>query len=315
VSSDQLLWTDAAAVNLLMSLVETPTATISGEILEGHFPSIATALKDSGLLQQGGEQRTATSLADHDDEPVHLIWSAEHESYGYFSPASAWVTPPSSQLRLHRVNLERVFGHIGSKLEWGKQAPPVAVVPDLLWELGDARLPGRRTRVPVWIARRLSDPSVWQQFLSATRLRPAPGLRIVLSCTSADRLPAQVSMGHEIIAIQDVAANRTLLVDPDLLAARIRSGNVGDETIKIVADGAVLIVRGKRYLFGGSKQREIIRHLCEARSRGEPECLTAEVLEKAECAPTVNTLAKAFSGREDWREIIEEAQGCCWLLE
>ena len=53
------------------------------------------------------------------------------------------------------------------------------------------------------------------------------------------------------------------------------------------------MVRGKRYAFSGSKQRSIVRQLFEAWSTGNPECLTASVLETAEYSPNINTLAKA----------------------
>ncbi len=79
----------------------------------------------------------------------------------------------------------------------------------------------------------------------------------------------------------------------------------------MAADGAAVTVYGKRYSFSGSKQRAVIRQLFEAWQSGQPERLTAEVLENAGYSDSVNTLAKAFSKRPDWRDFIEEQHGRC----
>lgn len=305
---------DATAANLLLSVVETPSATIGGQVLEDYHASAGAALQARGLLESAGEQRVSPSLVDHEDEPVELIWSGEHGGYGYFSPAVGWVTVSGSQLALYRVRFDALFSQVLGRLD-GTHTTPIVLVPDLLWEVGEVRMPGRSKRVPVWIARRLAAPAVWVQFTDAVRLRPAPGLRIVLTFTPADRLPAQIMQGHEIINIPDVADSSRLAVDPDLLAARVTCGAPpADVAITMAADGASVTVRGTRYAFGGSKQRAIIRQLYAAWKSGKSECLTVEVLEAAEFSRSVNTLAKAFSGRSDWRDFIKEEHGRCWIF-
>jgi len=297
-----------------VSVVETPTATIAGQVLDEYYALAGDALKARGLLKLAGEHRASPSLVDHEDEPVELIWSGEHRGYGYFSPATGWVTVPNCLLALFGVSFDALIRHVLGALN-GTYETPIVLVPDLLWEVGQVRLPGRGKRVPVWIARRLGDPVVWDRFLDTVLLRPAPGLRIVLTFTSADRLPLRTTHGHEIIALRDVAGSGRLTVDPDLLAARVASGAPrSDDAISIGADGASLTVRGQRYVFSGVKQRTITRHLYDAWKSGSPECLTAEVLESAGCSATVNTLAKAFSGRQDWREFIREEHGRCWMF-
>lgn len=305
---------DALAAELLLSVVEAPTATVASQVLDDYYASAGDALRARGLLEPAGELRGSPSLFDHEDEPVELIWSGEHDGYGYFSPAAGWVTVPNSQLALFGVNFEALFRHVLASLR-GTHEMAIVRVPDLLWEVGEVRLPGRGKRVPVWIARRLGDPAVWAQFTEAARLRPAPGLRIVLTFTPAGRLPTQIMQCHEIINIRDVAGSSRLAVDPDLLAARISSGAPqSEETISIAADGGSVTVRGQRYSFTGVKHKSIIRELYGAWKSGNPECLTMQVLEAAECSPSVNTLAKAFSGRQDWRKFIKEEQGRCWMF-
>ena len=299
----------------MLSVVETPDAVISGSVLDGYYGQVAPALKAAGILQPTDHSRAAVSLVDHEDEPVSLIWSPEHRAYGYFSPAAGWVSVPGDQLAMSRVNFSKLIGQLVERLDLSPRTASVELVPDLLWEVGDARLPGRSKRTAVWIGRRLGDPAIWRTFIDAARKRPAPGLRVVLSLTPRNRLPTDVHLGHTLIDVRDVADHNGLAVVPDLLAARIAAGSqLSHDLITMAADGASLTVRGTRHAFSGSKQRAIIRQLYGAWKSGHPELLTAEVLETAGYSTSVNTLAKAFSGRSEWRDFIREENGRCWLF-
>lgn len=306
---------DPVAAGLLRRVIETPRCRITADALADHGGA-GISLQSSGLIEPDGFETTTASLADHDDTPVTVTRSADAAGYRYFSPTSGWVAVAADRLGLFRVNFGILFGHLLQQLDMTAQATPTTLVADALWEVGEVRLSGRTKRVPLWVARRLNDPKVWASFVETVRLRPAPGLRVVLSFTPADRLPAQVLNGHAIISIEDVGHQRdSLVVDNSILAARVASGTVStDALIVMAADGASLTVHGKRYAFPGSKQRAIIRHLYEAWTSGIAECSTTEVLEAAGSSGSVNTIAKAFSGRTDWREFIKVEQGRCWLF-
>ncbi|WP_281301867.1 MULTISPECIES: hypothetical protein [unclassified Iodidimonas] len=306
---------DRKAADLLLSVIETPDAVIGGSVLDSYYGRVAPALKASGILQSKDHSRAAVSLVDHEDEPVNLTWCPKHRAYGYFSPSAGWVNVPGNQLATYRVNFGMLLEQLLERLDISPRTAPVELVPDLLWEVGDARLPGRSKRISVWIGRRLSDAATWKRFIDAARKRPAPGLRIVLSFTPGNRLPTDVHLGHALIAVRDVADHNGLAVISELLAARVAAGSqLTDDLIAMAADGASLTVRGTRHSFSGSKQRAIIRQLYDAWRSGHPELLTAEVLESAGYSTSVNTLAKAFSGRPEWREFIKEENGRCWLF-
>ena len=98
---------DRKAVELLFNIVETPNATISGAVLYEYFGSQAGQLISAKLLEHCGNQLATTSMADHDDAPVSLTWSAEHNDYGYFSPSAGWVTVPGEQT----LNIRRAVPH------------------------------------------------------------------------------------------------------------------------------------------------------------------------------------------------------------
>jgi hypothetical protein len=299
-----------------MAIAATPTARISGAVLRDEFEAIAVELGTSDLLREDGHDFAAASQADHDDVPVSVTWSQQDQTWGYFSPTAGWVAVPEERLVSYRLNFETLLPRIVAGLYAAKTVACRPIIPEHLWEMGEVQLSGRRQRVPLWIARRLTDRKVWTSLTEAIRKRPAPGLRIVLSLTPTDRLERDIHLGHSIVALRDVAlATDPLVVDPAILAARI-SGSVSrdGQQISIAAEGAVVTVLGKKYRFTGVKQRAIIRHLYEAYASGTPECITSEVLEAAECGASVNTLAKAFSGREDWRDFIAEEGGRCWMF-
>lgn len=305
----------AEAINLVTTIAELPNAVVAGGILADHYGAVAEGIRALGLLEPNGHESVATSLADHDDVPVPVTRSPETGQPGYFSSSVGWVRVSPERLASFRLSFDRLIAIVTAGLDLSPQSALIELVPDLVWEVGAVRLPGRRRRAPIWIARRLHSVDGWQSFAAAVRARPAPGLRIVLSLTPADQLPVYVLAGHEIIPVRDIAERQGgLVVDPELLAARLASGNPSsDAPISMTADGAAVTVRGKRYVFSGAKQRSIIRQLYEAWSSGNPECLTATVLEAAECSGNTNTLGKVFSGRDDWGEFIKEERGRCWM--
>ncbi len=303
------------AVRFLLHLAERESPVAATRILDTELGDEAHALIDAGFLRPGKPlDFVHVELIDGDiAAPVEC--DAETGRLLYFHPEAGLLDVDPNELKTWRVDMDALMALCCRDFALPSRSSPLALVSGVLWEIGDVRLPGRARRVPLWIGRRLDDPAVWQSFAEAVRLRPAPGLRIVLNLTPANRLSTQIYQGHEIIHVQDVAGHEGLAIDPDLLAARVASGgNAVNEPIIMAADGAAITVRGKRYSFTGSKQRAIIRQLHAAFQSGVPECLTATVLEEASYSSSVNTLAKAFSGRADWREFIREENGRCWMF-
>lgn len=305
-----------AAAKLVLAVAATPTARISSAVLREEFSPVQAELDRLALLQTDGHDLAVASLADHDDAPVSVTWSPQDQSWGYFSPGAGWVTVPEERLIRYRLNFKALLPRIVAGLYAAKSIPCAPLIPDQLWEMGDVKLPGRGARVPLWMARRLTDRAAWRGFTEMAHKRPAPGLRIVLSLTPTDRLEKDIYRGHSIIPLRDVAlVGDPLVVDPALLAARVDgSAPRDDRPIIISADGGVVTVRDTVYRFPGVKQRAIIRALYAAYEAGMPDCITSEVLEAAECGDTVNTLAKAFSGRTDWRAVIAEDGGRCRMF-
>jgi len=84
-----------AALELLLSAIETPEAEISGVVLDDYHFSGATFLKETGLLKPHGHEAAVASQADHDDAPVTLSWSAEDGGLGFPLGAGAARSRPT----------------------------------------------------------------------------------------------------------------------------------------------------------------------------------------------------------------------------
>ena len=122
---------DRRAVDLLFSVIETPNATISGAVLSDRFGSQAGQLIPAKLLEHRGSELATTSMADHDDAPVSVTWSAEHKGYGYFSPSVGWVTVPDERLAVFGVNFPIVLARMMVGFDIASRAGVGSVVPEL----------------------------------------------------------------------------------------------------------------------------------------------------------------------------------------
>ena len=78
--SESTLALDHQSVDLLLSVMETPNATIAGAVLSDYYEQHAGQLMAANLLEPCGHEFATTCMADHDDAPVSLTWSAEHNS-------------------------------------------------------------------------------------------------------------------------------------------------------------------------------------------------------------------------------------------
>ena len=137
---------DRQTVDLLFDIIETPNATIAAAVLSDYYGKPADQLISANLLEQCGNQLATTSMADHDDAPVSVTWSAEHKGYGYFSPSAGWVTVPGERLLIFGVRFPILLAQMAVQLDFPSPSSATILVPELLWEIGDARLGGRSYR-------------------------------------------------------------------------------------------------------------------------------------------------------------------------
>lgn len=134
--SESTLALDHQSIDLLLSVMETPNATIAGAVLSDYYEQQAGQLMAANLLETCGHQPVTTSMADHDDAPVSLTWSAEHNGYGYFSPSAGWITVPDERLAVFAIKFPVVLAQMMVRFDIASRGGAVPLLPELLWESG-----------------------------------------------------------------------------------------------------------------------------------------------------------------------------------
>jgi len=305
---------DERAVALCRDVVEASGCRISAAVLFDYHRQAGQSLIDAGLLTADAHDPVTVSAVDHEDEPVTLVWSPEHEGYGYFSPAAGWVAVPAERLQQFRVDMEAMIARLVHRLDLPK-ARPTERISGVLWEIGDARLPGRNGRVPIWFARRLGDAEVWKQVVTYLAGRPPSDFRVVITTSVPARLPREELSRHDIIEIRAVDDHDIgLVVEPSYLAAQLTTGTAsgGDEPVRHVSGFRHVWVGAREFRFSGDKHRQIVEYLFNAWTRGEPSVSSAAMFADLEFE-TTSRLRDIFKGHKDWKALIEAKGGVCRL--
>lgn len=305
------------AVDLLLQILETPSAAVTAAAIETLGPGLAAPLIGAGLLKSAGHEAAAVSMSDHDDAPVALTWSADHRGYGYFSPTAGWVTVANDSLCRYRADMTAVIRAMMGEMQPARAPAPLLIVPELVWEVGDVRFGRQSHRTPVWFVRRLSDSSVAQQLIAAIRARPTPRSRVILTSTPSQRLPREAPVRHIVVPIQDVMRFAGgLAVDPGVVSARIWQTPAvdTDAPISIIGDGHEVRFYGEVFSFPkGLKQRQIIMSLYERYQRGELWVSNDELAVKVDLAG--KRIRDTFKKNSAWGRLLAERGGMigfCW---
>lgn len=294
---------DRKAVGLLLSVLESPGGKISGSLLSDYHPKQQAQLLAANLLKPCGHLPVTVSLADHDDEPVSLTWSAERESYGYFSPSAGWITVPNERLAVFGVSYSVFLAQMMVQFDLASRSGATALIPNMLWEVGDARIGRRKTRTSIWFARRLYDPAIWRQIADAAARRPTTQIRVLLTSTPSARLTDQPIPGHLVVPVGEVIDfGAGLAIRPDILTARLDGTSPIDvqERLHLTPDGRKLTINGTVTInFKSDIHIRIIRMLVAGFKNGKRYGAT-ELLDHTESR--AKTLRQAF-GNKKWKEL------------
>lgn len=301
------------AVDLLLKILESRNARISGAILQAGFGDAAGVLLGSGLLTKVGQANIVPDMDDHEDVPTRVEWSPEQESHGYYGRGGKWVSVPAEDLSLHGVKMPALLSQLLVRCERVK--PPVSdpLVPDILWDLGTIKLEARGKPVSVWFARRLFDDGHRMRVEEMAAKRPPAAIRVILT-SSHDCADVRTS-GHLTVSILDIAEESTgFVIDAAALATRMRL--VPSSVLKPLrhsVDYGLIYVTEEPFEFPGDLHRRVLKILVDAYNRGKPVCRTAAVLEKAGAKGKNKHLYRVFSKNKDWQKFIKEKGGNCWI--
>jgi hypothetical protein len=296
---------DRSDVQLLLMILETRAATISRAVLDDHFPKGAARLRAAKLLEPRGEVLAAPSLTDHDDEPVTASWSPQHQGFGYFSPTAGWVSVRAERLVTMGFNIPSVLLRMMVQFDLASRMGPIELLPNGLWELGDARIGRARSRLPIWFCRCLHDADVWQAVRDAAARRPTSGMRILLTSTAGRRMQGRIMAGHLVVSVEDVLDhNDPLSISADILAARLQGTSPLEVQGRIFLspDGRTLTIDGRVITtFRSASQIRIIEKLVAGYREGKRFSFS-------ELRDSASLGAKALSqvfGRKKWAELSQ----------
>jgi hypothetical protein len=307
----------AAAISLLLDLVDAERPVLSGEALRVYFPESGGALLAAGLLTAEGHDAVQTS-DDHDDAPVRLWWSAEHQNHGYFSATSGWVTVDPAAVAQYRVDIGEFCRRLGLDDRPLKAAVRSIGPGNVIWDLGDVRLPHRTHRTPVWFVRCIGDDKAWRACCDLASARAADRVRVLLTAAPRKRIPDDAPPGHVVVSLSDVlTTGGALAIDKAVLARRLIDPVIGgrrDEALVIEADGHVVRFFGKEFRFPKSqRQREIILYLDRRYQEGRSFVSVAEIVTQLDLpiSARIRDYFKGAAGKRTMSELLFEKEGMC----
>jgi hypothetical protein len=303
------------AVDMLLQVMETRAAKVQASTLRQVSPRAADQLLEARLMVASGHIPVVTAMDDFEDEPIPAEWCAERRQYGYNNSIGRWVAVDPEEIAALAVDYQRFFAKMLVGFERTAPAGPISLIDGVAWDIGTIQLKGAKSPVPVWFARRLSDPAVWKKVAALLERRPPDEVRVILTSTPGDRLPVALSKRDIVISIADVASSPgKLLISPKALGARVFPGQVQRKfPIDHSDDCGMVWHRGETLTFGGDKQRLLLQFLFAAYEVNSPVLRVAHVLEEAGYRGQVNTLKKAFGRRTDWQQFIKFENGDCWI--
>lgn len=301
-------------LRFLLGLAEVVRPVISAGILTEQLGDEARVLIDVGCLIPDGNRKTVLVTVGESEVDVPVVRDGITGQFRCFHPDQGFLEVDPLRLGTFRLDTDRLPEIAIRLLGMSANTKPMTLVPDHLWDLGQDYL--TKKKFPIYLARRLGRPDVHDRIVEALGPRRARGASLLLTTGAIPRhlaLPPE----YRTIPIADglVPSGCGVLLDKAILRGVLLGGGTPADNgpLSHTADFDVVTVHGKDYAFRGPKQRAVVRQLIEAFLGGQPRCLSARVLENAECNDSVNTLAKVFGKRDDWRDFITEEGGACWI--
>lgn len=145
------------AVDLLLQILESRNARMSGAILRANFGEAADVLFAYDLLIKVGQTNIVAGMDDYEDLPTRVEWSSERESHGYHGSNGKWVSVSADEIALYGVKMPAFLVQMLVKCEQITPHAKAPLIADILWDLGTVKLEARGKPISVWFARRLFD--------------------------------------------------------------------------------------------------------------------------------------------------------------
>ena len=202
-------------------------------------------------------------------------------SEGYRDSVGRWITVEAGEIAACTVDYPLAFAKMLVAFERAGPSRPSPLIDGFVWDVGTIRLTGAKSPVPVWFARRLTDPAVWTRLDALLERRPPEEVRVILTSTPGDRIPITPNKRNVIVGVADVLGTPgKLAISPQSLGARVFPGQVQRRfPIDHSEECGLVWHRGETLTFGGDKQRRLLQILFAAYRSKSPVLRIAAVLE------------------------------------
>jgi hypothetical protein len=308
------------AVDLALTIAETPAMGISSVVLRDFHAKDGAALIAAGALKPDGFEAVGISLTDHQDGPVNLIWSSETGGYAYFSPAIGLVRVDDEALLHYRLDTSWLLQWISGQLGFAAGVRQVCLIPDRLWDLGDAWLgEGKRKqrKTAVYLARRLNEVKTIEQVVEILRMHSARPGKLILTTTQDPNFTQSLTKNYG--AVLPIMTCARAGVGDFVLDTAVIHGAVHDlrqsataSLVRSDVEFRVIQVGDREFHFRGDKQRQVAGFLYKCWDKREGRISVAIMFEELGFTST-NRLRDLFKGHPDWRDLIGYEGGACWL--
>jgi hypothetical protein len=179
-------------VDLLLQAMETRAGKVQVATLRQVAPRAADKLLEARLLVATGRIPVVAAMDAYEDEPIPAEWCPERGQYGYRDSVGRWITVEAAEIAACAVDYPLAFARMLVAFERAGPSRPSSLIDGFVWDVGTIRLTGTKSPVPVWFARRLSDPAVWTRLDALLERRPPEEVRVILTST-----PERSHPGHD----------------------------------------------------------------------------------------------------------------------
>lgn len=255
----------AQTCKLLMGIVEQDYANITNPILldELNDEEVKKLLLKENFLTKG---RDLDCYWDGDDYK-YVDWYDHLNSFAYLS-LSGLVKVSEDDLKTYDVNLSRIVDFFADEFEVASNSRTKnnEHIKDLLYFVGDARLNNHKM-VSVYFARRLSNSQNFKKldefFLNQSTTR----LKKLILTSSYNIYPDTTKTGSRIITVSkllDLANNNNTLFNLDYITNVVFSKSDSPKPyVYCTGEGSLLFIGEESWKVKGSKQRQVIKLMCD----------------------------------------------------
>jgi hypothetical protein len=303
------------AVDLVIRLCEQRRAEIAGHVLRMHFGGVGDELIAAGALVEMAPSETVFMPIDLDDQAVAFEWEPDLQAHAAFHPAEGWVQTAVSMRRRYRLELPWLLRVIARQLKVPVATRHASLVPDQLWDLGDAWF-GRR-KASVLFARRLGQVDDLDLVCDALtrRIGRPPGILL----TTTRRMPRHVMIPgqHRVIHLTegmrgDIAG---FAIDTDIISG-VLSGIRPQPPARLIdpsPDFRIVRALGQTFSFKGDKQRRIIEYMNQRWLHGDDRVSVAEIIAELDL-PAKTRIRDIFKKHPAWNVLLTEKEGSARFL-